>query len=78
MVKFRISSTCNDVKMPIYAKETVASAKKRLAIQESIEVSRQRWFFGGKLLFDRMKIENIKLHSGFVVQVVVSPKEQQN
>lgn len=62
--------------MPIYAKETVANAKRRLAMQESIEVGRQRWYFGGKLLYDKMKIEDIKLHSGFVVQAVVSPKEQ--
>lgn len=71
-VKFRISPSCNDVKMGVLSKESIISAKKKLAILENIEPSRQRWFFGGRLLSDKLKIEDVKLQTGFVVQVVVS------
>ncbi|RWS30716.1 ubiquitin domain-containing protein 2-like protein [Leptotrombidium deliense] len=71
-VKFRISSSCNDVKMSVFSKETVLSAKRKLATIEGIEPQKQRWFFGGRLLSDKMKIEDAKLQNGFVVQVIVS------
>jgi hypothetical protein len=41
-VKFRISQSCNDVKMAVLTKETVLSAKKKLALIENIEPSKQR------------------------------------
>ena len=42
-LKFRISPSCNDVKMSVLSKETVLSAKKKLALLENIEPSRQRF-----------------------------------
>ncbi|RWS07286.1 ubiquitin domain-containing protein 2-like protein [Dinothrombium tinctorium] len=71
-VKFRISSSCKDVKMSVFSKETILSAKRKLATIEGIEPNKQRWFFGGRLLNDKMKIEDAKLQSGFVVQVIIS------
>lgn len=74
-VKFRISPSCNDVKMSVLSKETILSAKKKLALIENIEPNRQRWFFGGRLLSDKLRIEDVKLQTGFVVQVVVSSQQ---
>ncbi|KAI8422073.1 hypothetical protein MSG28_009964 [Choristoneura fumiferana] len=37
---------------------------------------RQRWFYGGKLLGDRLLIEEAKITPGYVVQVIVSTEPQ--
>lgn len=72
IVKFRISSLQNDVKMGVFTKESILSGKKRLGISQGFEPRDQRWYFGGRLLQDKCKIEEVKLQSGFVVQVVVN------
>lgn len=41
-------------------------------LKEGIEPSTQRWFFGGKLLGDRVRIDEIKVLPGYVIQVVVN------
>jgi hypothetical protein len=33
---------------------------------------RQRWFFGGKLLSDKLRIEEAKILPGYVIQVIVN------
>lgn len=71
VIKFRISALQNDVKMSIYTKEPVLHAKHRLAAAHGFEAGDQRWYFGGRLLHDKMKFEDIKLQPGFVIQVVV-------
>lgn len=43
--------------------------------QEGLEPSRQRWFFGGKLLGDKMHIEEAKVQPGYVIQVIVNPEK---
>lgn len=40
--------------------------------QEGIESSRQRWFFGGKLLGDKLQVEEAKIPSGYIVQVIIN------
>ncbi|GIX81519.1 ubiquitin domain-containing protein 1 [Caerostris extrusa] len=72
-VKFRLSTSGKDIKVAIRTGETVLTSKKRLQIAEGIDPSRQRWYFGGRLLHDKMKVEEAKLQTGFVVQVVVTP-----
>lgn len=72
-VKFRLSTSGKDTKLAIRTGETVLTSKKRLQVVEGIDPTRQRWYFGGRLLHDKMKIEEAKLQSGFVVQVVVTP-----
>lgn len=44
--------------------------------QENIEPWRQRWFYGGKLLGDRLVVEEAKVTPGYVVQVIVSSEPQ--
>lgn len=74
-VKFRLSSLQNDVKMPVYSKETIFSAKRKLGALQGFEPREMRWYFGGRLLNDKIKIEELKLQNGFVVQVVVPPAD---
>jgi len=43
-----------------------------------LEPSRQRWFFGGKLLGDKMHIEEAKVQPGYVIQVIVNPEKMES
>ncbi len=70
-VKFRLS-TGKDLKLTVRTTETVYQVKRRLHAEHNIEPSRQRWFFSGKLLTDKTKIEDAKIPKGFVVQVIVA------
>ena len=50
-VKVRISLTGLDVKLNLNSTDTISAAKKKLAEQEELpNDSRQRWYYGGKLL----------------------------
>ena len=51
-VKLRLSTTGEDVRLVLNSMETIGMAKKKLQDQEAgaQEPSRQRWYFGGKLL----------------------------
>lgn len=72
MLKLRLSSTCADVKLSVYARDTVGQCKKRLQVQEQVDACCQRWFYGGKLLGDKMPVEEAAIKPGFVVQVIVN------
>ncbi|KAL1122832.1 hypothetical protein AAG570_003158 [Ranatra chinensis] len=74
-LKLRLSSTCQDVKLPIFTTDTIGMAKKKLQYQEGLEPSKQRWFFGGKLLGDKLHVEDAKISPGYVVQVIVNPEQ---
>lgn len=73
VIKLRVSSLSPDIKMGVFPKELIASAKKRLSMTHSLpSKEHQRWYFGGRLLHDKLKIgEDVKLSNGFVVQVVI-------
>lgn len=73
LVKLRLSSTGHDTHMALRTGETILAAKRRLGALEQLEPFRQRWFFGGKLLADRMRVDQAQLQMGFVVQVAVAP-----
>lgn len=72
VLKLRLSHNCNDVKLPVYSRDTISMCKKKLQSQEGIEASRQRWFYGGKLLGDKLLVEEAKIPPGYVVQVIVN------
>lgn len=72
-VKFRLSSPAKDIKVMVRTTDTVYKVKRILQEKEGVEAERQRWFFGGKLLNDKLRIEDAKIPKGFVVQVIVSP-----
>lgn len=71
-LKLRLSHTCTDIKLSVYTTDTISICKKKLQSQEGIESSRQRWFYGGKLLGDKLRVEEAKIPPGYVVQVIVN------
>ncbi|XP_029466018.1 ubiquitin domain-containing protein 1 [Rhinatrema bivittatum] len=77
-LKVRLS-TGKDVKLSASMADTIGQLKKQLHVEEAIEPSWQRWFFSGKLLTDRMKLQESKIQKDFVIQVIVNqPLGQQN
>lgn len=72
VLKLRLSTTGRDVQVAVRTGESVLAAKRRLAAREGLDPARQRWFFGGKLLADRAKVQEAGLQMGFVVQVAVA------
>lgn len=44
--------------------------------QESVDVFSQRWFYGGKLLGDKTSIEEAKVQSGYIIQVIINTEKQ--
>lgn len=74
VLKLRVSISCADVKLKVSSKDSIATAKRKLQQQEGLEPSRQRWYFGGKLLGEKLRIEETKILPGYVIQVVVNPE----
>lgn len=52
--------------------DSIAELKKQLEEQEEIDITRQRWFFSGKLLTDKTRLQDTKIQKDFVVQVIVN------
>uniref|UniRef100_A0A1B0G497 Ubiquitin-like domain-containing protein n=1 Tax=Glossina morsitans morsitans TaxID=37546 RepID=A0A1B0G497_GLOMM len=84
-LKLRVSSTMSDIKLPVYSKDTVGQCKKKLQVSllhiskskrvlenKCVEACCQRWFYSGKLLGDKVPIEECNIQSGYVVQVIVN------
>lgn len=73
IVKLRIS-TGKDLKLTVRNKHTVGKIKRILAKAENLSLE-QRWFYGGKLLNDKLRIEELHVPKGHLIQVVI-PYEQ--
>lgn len=78
-LRVRISvSGDDDVRLLVDARDTVASAKRKLSSQERFgggggeSAPRQRWFFGGKTLEDKSRMGEHNIPSGAVVVCVVN------
>ncbi|XP_053548547.1 ubiquitin domain-containing protein 1 [Bombina bombina] len=77
-LKVRLS-TGKDVKLNASMGDTIGQLKKQLYCVENIEPGWQRWFFSGKLLTDRIKLQETKIQKDYVVQVIVNqPLETKN
>lgn len=77
-VRVRISLTGDDVVLIVNTADSVMAAKRKLQSQETPKVpepSRQRWYYSGKLLGDKMRISDINIPTGFVIQCVVNNLE---
>lgn len=61
-----------DVRLTASMADSIAELKKQLEEQEEIDVTRQRWFFSGKLLTDKTCLQDAKIQKDFVVQVIVN------
>ncbi|XP_045188983.1 ubiquitin domain-containing protein 1-like [Mercenaria mercenaria] len=75
VIKFRLSSTNKDLKVKVRTTDTMLKIKKKLFELEKVEPSKQRFFYAGKMLNDKLKIEDVKIPKGNVIQVIVSPSE---
>jgi len=72
-VKVRLSTTGEDVRLVLNTVETIGMAKKKLQDQEGCqEPSRQRWYFGGKLLGDKNKVGDAQVPQGYVIQCIIN------
>eukprot|EP00096_Caligus_rogercresseyi_P008903 TRINITY_DN2906_c0_g1_i1.p1 TRINITY_DN2906_c0_g1~~TRINITY_DN2906_c0_g1_i1.p1 ORF type:complete len:270 (+),score=115.39 TRINITY_DN2906_c0_g1_i1:171-980(+) len=73
-VRISLTSSSTDVKLFVNSEATVGNCKKKLQIQEKLKhsPSRQRWYYGGKLLHDKSKIGKFGIPSGYVVQCVLN------
>lgn len=65
-------STGKDVRLTASMIDSIAELKKQLQENEDIDVSCQRWFFSGKLLTDKTRLQDAKIQKDFVVQVIVN------
>ncbi len=72
-IKLRLS-TGKDIKMVVRTTDTVLKVKKQIHTQEGVDPPRQRWYFSGRLLHDKLRIEEAKIPKGYVVQVIISPE----
>ncbi|XP_055849484.1 ubiquitin domain-containing protein 1 [Episyrphus balteatus] len=72
ILKLRISSTMSDVKLSVYSKDMIGQCKKKLQAVEGIDACCQRWFYSGKLLGDKVPLEDCHIQNGYVVQVIVN------
>ncbi|XP_074152090.1 ubiquitin domain-containing protein 1 isoform X2 [Sminthopsis crassicaudata] len=70
-LKVRLS-TGKDVRLNASLSDTIGQLKRQLHAQEDIEPSWQRWFFSGKLLTDRMRLQETKIQKDFVIQVIIN------
>merc|ERR1712142_1017606 len=65
-IRVRISLTGDDVVLIVNTADTILAAKRKLQSQETGKVpepSRQRWYYSGKLLGDKMKISDVNIPS---------------
>lgn len=70
-LKVRLS-TGKDLRLSASMGDTIGQLKKQLQVQEGIDLAWQRWFFSGKLLTDRTRLQETKIQKDFVVQVIVN------
>lgn len=65
-------STGRDLRLAVRTSDNVQQMKRRLQTQEGVAATSQRWFFSGRPLTDKMKLEELKISRDYVVQVIVS------
>lgn len=74
-VKFRLS-TGKEMKLQVYPSDTVHKLKKIICKREGVAVTRQRWFYSGQLLTDKMTVQNADIKKSYVVQIIVSEEDK--
>lgn len=70
-LKVRLS-TGKDLRLSASMTDTIGQLKKQLQAQEDIDAAHQRWFFSGKLLTDKTRLQDTKIQKDFVIQVIVN------
>ncbi|XP_014034680.1 ubiquitin domain-containing protein 1 isoform X1 [Salmo salar] len=72
-LKVRLS-TGKDLRLSASMADPIGQLKKQLQAQEDIDTAHQRWFFSGKLLTDKTRLQDTKIQKDFVIQVIVNPQ----
>uniref|UniRef100_A0A4W5MUJ6 Ubiquitin domain containing 1b n=1 Tax=Hucho hucho TaxID=62062 RepID=A0A4W5MUJ6_9TELE len=72
-LKVRLS-TGKDLRLSASMADSIGQLKKQLQAQEDIDTAHQRWFFSGKLLTDKTRLQDTKIQKDFVIQVIVNPQ----
>lgn len=67
-------STGKDLRLSASMADTIGQLKKQLQAQEDIDATHQRWFFSGKLLTDKTRLQDTKIQKDFVIQVIINPQ----
>ncbi len=70
-------STGKDLRLSASMADTIGQLKKQLQAQDDIDAAHQRWFFSGKLLTDKTRLQDTKIQKDFVIQVIVNPQALQ-
>ncbi|CAL8256577.1 unnamed protein product [Lota lota] len=70
-LRVRLSSG-KDLRLTATMADSICELKKQLQGQEEIDVAHQRWFFSGKLLTDKTRLQDTKIQKDFFVQVIVN------
>ncbi|KAM9395420.1 ubiquitin domain-containing protein 1-like [Salvelinus alpinus] len=71
--QLRVRLSCGkDLRISASMSDSISQLKTVLEGQEDIEVAHQRWFFAGKLLTDKIRLQDTKIQKDFVVQVIVN------
>jgi len=73
LIKIRLSTSNKDTKMTVRTGETIGAIKHRIHNDFGVAPNKQRCFFAGKLLYDKLTIGETKISRGYVVQIVVAP-----
>nr|XP_055026529.1 ubiquitin domain-containing protein 1a [Misgurnus anguillicaudatus] len=70
-LKVRLS-TGKDIRLGASMANSIRQLKKQLEVQEDIDATCQRWFFSGKLLTDKTRLQDTKIQKDFVIQVIIN------
>lgn len=65
-------STGRDLRLAVRSVDTVGVMKRRLQSQEGVPAATQRWFFSGRPLTDRLRLDQLNISRDYVVQVILS------
>jgi len=65
-------SSGKDFKLTVRSSDTILSVKRQIHTLEGIEPSRQRLFFSGRQLADKLRVDDAKIHKGYTLQVIVA------
>lgn len=75
LLRLRLS-TGRDLRLAVRCSDTVGAMKRRLQAQEGVAPCTQRWFFSGRPLTDRLRLEQLNISKDYVVQVILSQPPQ--
>uniref|UniRef100_A0A3P9NNT1 Ubiquitin domain containing 2 n=1 Tax=Poecilia reticulata TaxID=8081 RepID=A0A3P9NNT1_POERE len=64
-------STGRDLRLAVRSTDTVGMMKRRLQNQEGVPAATQRWFFSGRPLTDRLRLDQLNISRDYVVQVIL-------